>query len=365
MPQFHAIPENDAWWGPGFTEWTNVRSAQPLFLGHRQPRVPEGGRYYDLLDDGVKAWQISLAREHGIYGFCYYHYWFGGRLLLEKPLEQVLANKALDFPFCLCWANEHWTKAWEGKSNRILIKQEYGGQEEWDAHFQYLLPFLEDRRYIRNGGKPLFVIYRPDIVPPLNAMLDRWQELALRRGLPGIDFAYQQVDLDIIGGDDSRFAYNIEYQPNYAKHDLFGGVNSLAKAAKRRLATLFDKVGFDIRPMRLQGLLKLDYDRIWEAVLRHRPKDGKCVPGAFVDWDNTPRKADRGAVFVGGTPEKFGGYMKRQILHAREAYGQDMIFLFAWNEWAEGGYLEPDQDHGIAWLEALRQALLDTGEFPS
>lgn len=357
LPQFHRIPENDAWWGPGFTEWTNVRGARPLFDGHRQPRVPAGKRYYDLADPSVWAWQAALAREYGVYGFCCYHYWFKGRLLLEGPLEQMLANRAVDLPFCISWVNEHWTRAWEGKSNRILMRQEYGGRDEWDAHFRYLLPFLRDPRYIKNEGRPLFVIYRPHTLTDLNDRLDRWQQLARQEGLPGIDFAYQQIDLDILGGDDSRFAFNIEYQPNYANHDLFGGRHRRAKAAKRRLAALLDKVGINLEQSRLPGLTKQDYDVTWEAILAHRPTSDKCIPGAFVDWDNTPRKAQRGTVFTGGTPEKFGGYMQRQILRAREVYKKDMLFLFAWNEWAEGGYLEPDEDYGTAWLEALREAV--------
>ena len=153
LPQFHNIPENDEWWGDGFTEWTNVKKAKPLYEGHMQPRVPLGGNYYNLLDDNVKIWQADLAKKYGVYGFCYYHYWFNGKMLLEKPMEQMLANKEVDIPFCICWANEPWTKAWVGDERKLLIAQEYGQEEEWKQHFMYLLPFFKDERYITKNGK--------------------------------------------------------------------------------------------------------------------------------------------------------------------------------------------------------------------
>lgn len=366
LPQFHTFPENDAWWGEGFTEWTNMKRAKPLFEGHYQPRVPQGENYYDLTDNAVKAWQIELARSHGVYGFCFYHYWFDGKLLMEKPVEQFLADRSLDMPFCICWANEHWTKAWSGKQNQVLIAQKYGGRPEWEAHFNYLLPYFEDPRYIRNNGKPLFVLYRPDLLgDALNPMLDCWQELARAHGFE-LDFAYQQILFDLEKKkDDSRFTYNIEYQPAYATYDLTHNRHRFLKAVKHALQKPLYKIGINIEQVRAEGLIRQDYDEMWHAVLSHRPADGKCVPGAFVDWDNTPRKQERGTVFLGASPEKFKGYMKQLIVKAREEYQKDMIFLFAWNEWAEGGYMEPDEKFGTGYLEALRDALNETGEFPA
>ncbi|RRQ78488.1 glycoside hydrolase family 99-like domain-containing protein, partial [Enterococcus faecium] len=192
LPQFHEIPENNEWWGEGFTEWTNVKTARPLYSGHYQPREPINDNYYDLLNDDVKEWQVSIAKKNGIYGFCFYHYWFDGKMLLEKPVEQFLKNKNLDINFCLSWANEPWTKAWVSKNDSILIEQNYGNEENWEKHFDYLLPFFKDSRYICNDGKPLFVIYRPEQIGCLNEMLDYWQILAKKNGLAGIDFAYQQ-----------------------------------------------------------------------------------------------------------------------------------------------------------------------------
>ena len=163
LPQFHNIPENDEWWGNGFTEWTNIKSAKPLFEGHKQPKVPINGNYYDLLNDDVKIWQAELAKKYGIYGFCYYHYWFNGKMLLEKPMEQMLTNHNIDIPFCICWANAAWTKAWVGEEKKVLIPQTYGGRNEWEEHFFYFLPFFKDRRYIRENNKPVIIIYRPQI----------------------------------------------------------------------------------------------------------------------------------------------------------------------------------------------------------
>ena len=168
LPQFHEIAENNEWWGEGFTEWVNVKNAKPLTKNHNQPHVPLNNNYYNLLNDDVKKWQIDLAKEYGIYGFCMYHYWFNGHLLLEKPVEQFLKNKELDFPFCLCWANENWTNVWAAEGNKILISQTYGDQEEWERHFEYFLPFFKDNRYIKEDGCPLLVIYKPDIMENMN-----------------------------------------------------------------------------------------------------------------------------------------------------------------------------------------------------
>ena len=241
LPQFHNIPENDEWWGDGFTEWTNVKKAKPLYEGHMQPRVPLGGNYYNLLDDNVKIWQADLAKKYGVYGFCYYHYWFNGKMLLEKPMEQMLANKEVDIPFCICWANEPWTKAWVGDERKLLIAQEYGQEEEWKQHFMYLLPFFKDERYITKNGKPLFVFYRPDIVPCMKEMIETWDKLAKENGLSGITFAFQSGDYDWNNSKEAKlFDYDIEFQPPYASHWLYsndGKIVSALKKCRRLLAS--------------------------------------------------------------------------------------------------------------------------------
>lgn len=368
LPQFHEIPENNEWWGENFTEWTNVKKALPIFEGHEQPRIPLDEKYYDLLDNDVKRWQVSLAKEYGIYGFCYYHYWFNGKLLLEKPMEQMLADKSIDLPFCICWANEPWTKAWVGEK-KVLIAQNYGRKEEWKKHFKYLLPFLKDERYIKTNGKPLIVIYRPEIIGPLNEMLDYWQELSLKNGFLGLEFAYQNIGFDLIPNkDDSRFEYNIEFQPNYAIDDMFKGKYSTLRKLKRKFSNWLErKTGKNIRFIcqgRFINTNKISYDEAWKAILNHKPANDKCVPGAFVGWDNSPRHGKNGKIFTGDSPEKFKYYLSEQIKHTKNIYKKDMIFMYAWNEWAEGGYLEPDVRNEYRNLEAIKEALIENDEFP-
>lgn len=365
LPQYHTIPENDEWWGKGFTEWVNIKNAKPLFRGHYQPRIPKDHIYYDLLNDDVKRWQVNLARDNGIYGFCFYHYWFDGHLLLEKPTEQFLADPTLNLPFCLCWANEPWTKAWVSKHDTILINQKYGSEEQWKKHFNYLLPYFKDERYIKNEGKPMFVIYRPNEITNLNKMLDFWQILAKEEGFPGICFSYQQIDMDLQpNSDTSRFTYNIEFQPVYAIEDISANQQKLTRFLKS-----FDRIWYKVFRFKLSDILmkrvrKHDYDAIWHAVLKHQPKNDKCLPGVFVDWDNTPRRKEKGRVFDGAHPSKFKKYFKEQIIHTKEDYHKEMIFLTAWNEWSEGCYLEPDEKFGLDYLTAIREALLETDEFP-
>lgn len=377
LPQFHDIPENDEWWGKGFTEWVNVKKAKPLFEGHHQPRVPLNKNYYDLTDDTTQIWQADIAKKYGVYGFCYYHYWFNGKLVLERPMEQMLANKDIDIPFCVCWANEPWTKAWVGKKE-VILPQFYGGEKEWKEHFDYLLPFLKDDRFIKVDGKLLVVIYRAEVIPDLNKMLDYWNRLAKEAGIPELTYAYQDMTFDLITDkDDRHFDYNIEFQPSYAWMDMHSKSKvksskawSFLRSLKRKVYTKFEKsAGFDLERYFQNGKKEssveiANYDDVWNAVLERKPKTKKDVPGAFVGWDNTPRKENRGRVYVGDTPEKFEKYLKKQIIRARDEYKKDMIFMYAWNEWAEGGYLEPDERSGYGYLEAIRNALVDTCEFP-
>lgn len=355
LPQFHAIPENDEWWGKGFTEWVNVKQAVPLFEGHRQPVIPEEQNYYNLLDDQVKQWQIDLAKSAGIYGFCFYHYWFGGKLMLERPIEQYLANKNLDFPFCLCWANPPWTKVWAGKSSSILIDQDYGSEEQWEQHLQYFLPYFRDDRYIREEGRPLLVIYEPAKIPRLEAFVSFMRKRMEEEGFPGIRLLYQYY---VTPETDQKlrplFDYCIEFQPVYGLQKL---ENHSATNFLKKINEGVDKV-FGVRLSDFNKKLRItDYDQLWEAILEMQPVDEKSLPGAFVNWDNTPRRGEAGRVVTGGSPDKFYAYMKKQIERAKEVYHTEYLFITAWNEWSEGSYLEPDQEHGRAWLEAVARAL--------
>lgn len=367
LPQFHQIPENDEWWGEGFTEWTNMKAAKQLFIDHNQPRVPLDNNYYDLLDDKTMEWQVSLAKQYGLYGFCFYHYWFDGHMLLEKPMERMLANKNINFPYTICWANEPWTNAWKSDTDsKTLIAQRYGDKKEWKEHFDYLFQFFSDPNYIRIDNKPLLVLYRPEIVDRLNEMLDYWQELAKENGLRGLCFAYQQVSYYLSSDrDESRFTYRIEYQPGYARYDLqkkAGGFTSKILSIKtkiRDVATKIDKIYATniVSKLTKSGLSFESYDELCEAIISRKGEDEKSVAGMFVDWDNTPRRGNRGRVCLGSTPEKFKYYMEKQIKNVQDSYSNDMIFIFAWNEWAEGGYLEPDEKNKYAYLEALKASM--------
>lgn len=359
LPQYHTIPENDEWWGAGFTEWTNVKNAKPLFEGHEQPKVPLNKNYYCLLDDEVKKWQIKMAKENGIYGFCFYHYWFNGRKLLEKPIEQYLWNKELDFPFCLCWANPDWTKIWAGKGSEVLISQDYTDKNDWEKHIQYLVPFFKDDRYIKEDGEPLFVIYSPEEIPHIEELVSFIRKRVKEEGFPGIKLMYQYYvsesrELEIR----KLFDYRIKFQPVHALHDLEDSSKKgmLIKAMHVANDVLKHVTGINASD-HLLNVRKTSYDSVWNKILETEPQDTKEVAGAFVNWDNTPRRGNSGRVMVGATPEKFREYMKRLICKVKNEYSSDYIFVTAWNEWSEGSYLEPDSVNKYAYLEAIKDAL--------
>lgn len=352
LPQFHEIPENNKWWGDGFTEWKNVKGAKPLFKGHNQPRVPLEDNYYDLTNIQSLIHQSELAKESGIYGFCYYHYWFNGKLLLEKPLELMLRKPEVDIPFCLSWANETWTRTWADKNKSVLIEQTYGDKNTWEDHFNYLFQYFDDPRYIYVDEKPLLVIYRPYNIDKCDEMLKLWNSLAIEHGLKGITFAYQDRAFDHKTHKFGHlFDYGIEYQPQRVKDDE----QHTAKSTINRALNVFAEKVPLFRGKSTS--MKLNYDRLWERILNSRPIDDKMIPGAFVDWDNTPRYKNRGSMCMGVSPEKFKKYLSLQIDNAKKNYNKDMIFMFAWNEWGEGGYLEPDTKNGKAMLNAIREAV--------
>lgn len=367
LPQFHEIPENNDWWGEGFTEWVNVKAAKPLYEGHRQPVVPLNHNYYNLLDRNTIAWQIDLAKKYEVYGFCFYHYWFDGHMLLEKPMEIMKNDPYLNIPYCICWANENWTNAWKADGDvKTLIQQTYGDRSEWERHFSYLLQFFKDPNYILEDNKPFFVVYRPEIIPCLNDMLDCWEELARQNGFDGMVFAYQQLSFHLMEGrDESRFKYNIEYQPSYARYDF--QMNQRSKSGKlafqvrnyiRQSLLRFDKRFGTNTVVKLtkKKLQTEDYEALCNEIVNRRPDSEKAIPGMYVGWDNTPRRAQGGRVSLGSTPQVFEKYLRLQVRNAKDNYKKDMLFIFAWNEWAEGGYLEPDEYNKYGYLEAIKNA---------
>ncbi len=363
LPQFHAIPENDKWWGKGFTEWVNVKKAKALFPNHYQPRVPLNDNYYNLLNPEVMKWQVELANKYGVYGFCFYHYWFSGKKLLEKPVEDFLTRKDLDTHFCLCWANESWTNTWANGSADIIMQQSYGGKIEWKQHFTYLLNYFNDDRYIKNDNKPLLIIYRPELIDCLEEMLSYWEDLARENGFDGIEYAYQNVSYYLSNKrNDNLFKYAIEYQPNWAL--ALKNISSLQRMKKAFLLFIEKNFNINLRE-KLQVLSKLkslDYVSLWNYILDTKPYTNYSVPCAFTDWDNTPRKGKRGLVVLNANPVDFEKFFLKLLHKAKEEYKQEMVFVFAWNEWAEGGYLEPDEKYGYGYLQAIKNSLAKLGD---
>lgn len=364
LPQFHTIAENDNWWGEGFTEWINVKKARPLFKGHSQPEIPLGKRYYNLLDQSVQEKQAVLAKKYGVYGFCYYHYWFEGKLLLEKPMENMLKNPAIDFPFCICWANESWARTWDGKEQEILIAQNYSETKEgWKTHFDYLLPFFRDNRYIKCEDKPLMVIYKPYLFRNMAQMIECWNQWALEAGLKGIYWVYQHPTsfeyYDVI----KTFDKGIEFEPLYTEKKILDQEIGTTLYQKIRYVLTHPDV-FMNKILHFCGLRPIiyNYDKVWNRILMRTPDNKAIIPGAFVSWDNTARKGVKGTVFAGATPEKFGKYMTERIKTAREKYDSEFVFINAWNEWGEGAHLEPDERNRYGYLSELHSSMNENNE---
>lgn len=347
LPQYHVIPENNIWWGDGFTDWVNVKKARPLYKQHNQPRIPLGENYYDLSNVEVMRWQSEIAKKYGIYGFCYYHYWFeNGKKLLFEPLENLLAEPSIDFPFCLCWANEPWARTWDGREKDVLIHQNYGKKEEWKQHFEYLINFFLDKRYIRVDDKPVIIIYRSGDCENYNEMIQYWRELCSQHGLSG---------LHVI--DERNGKVHREYEQTDAVLDF----EPLYSLVRERTITqkCIDRVRIEVlRLLRRNHLSYYSYDNVWKQILRRDYSNSKkkIYSGAFMDWDNTPRKTTNGIVIEGATPEKFSRYFKLQLERAN-SMENEFLFINAWNEWAEGTYLEPDEKYGYAYLEAIGKAI--------
>lgn len=355
LPQFHAIPENDRWWGKGFTEWTNVKRGKPYYRGHYQPREPLADNYYNLDDDRVLKDHIQLAKKAGLYGFCFYHYYFTGRKLLEKPIERFLQDKSMDFPFCLAWANQSFCRTWYGKEQQgeMLLRQTYGGLKEWEEHFMYLFPFFTDERYIKIDGKPIYLIYLPSDFKKINSMIRCWKSLAAEKGLSGIYFIFMDTayQTSACKGMD---AY-VEFEPLRTLRDLSMREQKVRKIKK----TVLSYIGLTKWGMANKFLLdrQYDYDRIYSMIgNRKRTPDAKTFLGAFPGWDNTARKDLSGFIVEGSTPAKFEKYLKQQIIRSKE-FGNDYLFINAWNEWSEGAYLEADKRYGYSYLRALKRAL--------
>lgn len=364
FPQFHAIPENDAWWGNGFTDWDSVRSGSPQYTGHHQPRVPLAGKYYNQSHLQTLRWQVDLARNYGVYGFCHYHYWFDGKQLLETPTNLMLANPDIDFPFCLSWANETWSRRWDGRDHHVLIQQTHPPTEaSWRKHFDYLIKAWTDPRAIKVDGKPVFVIYRPQNIVKLGEMLAFWRELAQQYGLPGLYFVFQKSyalpDKALLKHFDAVFQFQPSEAVNSQGYDQDSIRHSPLFQMVRRLPERYQDRLRGFRAKFINELTIHDYEAVWRVAAEVRPEpELTTFPGAFVDWDNSSRYKRRATIFKGATPERFGiglGNLLKSM--PQRNLPENFIWLNAWNEWAESAYLEPDEKYGYQYLEALQLAL--------
>jgi lipopolysaccharide biosynthesis protein len=355
LPQFHPIPENDEWWGKGFTDWTNVARAKPQFKGHYQPHLPADLGFYDLRLAESREAQAELAREYGIHGFCYYHYWFNGRRLLERPVNEVISTGRPDFPFCLCWANENWTRRWDGRENEVLIRQVYSASDD-EEHIRQLIPAFNDPRYIKVDDKPIFLVYRTNWLPDPLHTTEIWRREAERAGLPGL-FLVRVESLPELTGDPRPLGFDsaLEFQP---KWQLLGG-----RRIYRRKWWHRQRFGTGE-----QGFIRFDvceYDHFVQGAMAMTPPSYPMIRGVCAGFDNTARRQNGGVILKDSTPECYGRWLScvlrtkgsSKVDHAPEA---QFVFINAWNEWAEGNHLEPCQKWGRAYLEATRDALKAT-----
>jgi lipopolysaccharide biosynthesis protein len=350
LPQFHPTPENDAWWGRGFTEWTNVTRARPRFPGHYQPHLPGELGFYDLRLPEVLAAQAELAREHGVHGFVFYHYWFGGRRLLHRPLDQLLAERSTELPFCLCWANEHWTRAWDGRSRELLVEQGYSADDDL-RHVRWLAEVFADPRYIRVEGRPLFLVYRTRGVPDVPRMLDRWRTEAHRLGIGELYLCrVESGDVERFGTPaELGFDAAVDFQPDW---------HSLGPPLRR--GELFWRLMTRLR-LSSPAFQRNDI-RAYEDVVRRmlaRPAVPYTrFPGVTPMWDNSARRTADATILRGSTPALYQQWLEATVA-AFTPFSDDENFLFinGWNEWAEGNHLEPCARWGRGYLEATRAAL--------
>ncbi len=353
LPQFHPIPENDEWWGKGFTEWTNLAKAKPLYRGHYQPNVPADLGFYDLRLPEARIAQAELAHKFGIEGFCYWHYWFGGKRILERPFQEVLESGVPDFPFCLGWANQTWSGIWHGCPDRILIEQTYPGIEDYKNHFYAVLDALGDNRYIKIEGKPVVVIYNFRGLPEPRQFIDLWKDLSVKAGLPGIYFIGLREWHFM--PEEYGFDGSTPHNPGETCALLSAsGINRIDSICRKKfrinLETLRNRLFYHgIRFYSYKNYIKEDLHKISYDTL---------YPCIVPNWDNTPRSGYNGRVLHGSTPELYRTHLRdaiKQIAH--RTHDKRIIFIKSWNEWAETNYLEPDLRFGTAYLDATLNEL--------
>jgi lipopolysaccharide biosynthesis protein len=336
LPQFHPIKENDDFWGKGFTEWTNVTRAKPQFQGHYQPQLPGELGFYDLRIPETLSLQARLAHQYGIFGFCFYYYWFSGRCLLERPLKNMLMLSEPSFPFCICWANENWTRNWDGANEKLLVRQDYSG-EFADEFIHDVIPIMQDSRYIRMNGKPMLLVYRVDQLPNPHSVARRWRQRCIDAGLGSPHLcAVQSFGI----GDPREYGFDaaVEFPPHTRRAGI--SPNSLS----------------GLHPD-FRGYIE-DYRMIVKMQTALKWPDYSLYRGVMPAWDNTPRRGDRSRIVAHSSSELYELWLSEMVRQTVErATGESAVFINAWNEWAEGAYIEPDQRFGRARLIATRAAL--------
>lgn len=340
LPAFHRIKENDEWWGEGFTEWDNVKKGKPLYKGHVQPQKPLNNIYYDLsLKEDIKK-QADLANDYGVSGFVFYHYWFNGRKLLEKPAEIILENDDINMEYSFCWANEPWARTWDGKNHDVLMPQEYGNREDWINHIKYLIEFFKDKRYTKIDNKPVFYIYSPGQIPNFDEMIECWNKELKENGLEELYL----VEYICTRNPDAVSKYSsavMEFEPMYTNRFRISNIQKLKRVIRKKLKI----IDFS------------NYDYLWNKILSNNRTYGKreIFKGCFCAWDNSPRKGKNSMIVRKSSPEKFEFYLDKLVKNKRKMCERNIIVINAWNEWGEGAMLEPTEENGFAYLEAIKK----------
>jgi lipopolysaccharide biosynthesis protein len=350
LPQYHPIPENDQWWGKGFTEWTNVAKAKPLFKDHWQPRLPADLGFYDLRVPEARQAQADLARKYGIHGFCYWHYWFGGKRIIERPFKEVVASGQPDFPFCLAWANQTWSGTWHGLSNKkVLIEQTYPGTKDYTLHFYSLLDAFRDPRYLEVSGKKLVFIFRPMDIPDPRLFIDCWQQLAIKEGLKGLHLVGMHMQQEWRPRD---YGYDAMVQ-NWIPRSQYRHRSVWERVALRVLRR--DRVEEQRQKKKLPSFIS--YKQYVERY-PHSPLLSTEYPMVYADWDNTPRSGSDGWMFRDFSQALFEEACYKAFKGTEnKPEDEKLVILKSWNEWAEGNYMEPDQRYGHGYLQAFQNAL--------
>ena len=369
LPQYHTFPENDEWWGKGYTEWVAVKRGRPLYKGHMQPRVPLDNRYYDLDKDGAATleWQAELAKRYNIYGFAIYQYYFKGKTLMDGPLKTLLNNPQIDIRYNLCWANESWTRTWYGLSDQVLMAQEYGDEKDWREYFEYMLPFFRDPRYIKVDNKPVYQIYKTFDIPCFEQMAECFNRWAKEAGYDGIYFISAKTAAGCEERSECKRLIDGYYyfEPGFSLKFGISPAKKFAYNVSVAVNSAINKLIKDENKKRLERRIPAEW--IYSAI-QERTYEKDEFPGLIPDWDNTPRRSYKGLIYKGTSPKRFGEVLRSLIEKTRtkETAGENtenavledapgFIYINAWNEWGEGAYIEPDKYRGEEYLRKIKE----------